>query len=96
MTTPGYALISQVVRAELESKASKSAGESAEQAKAAQEEAAKAQGKPMADDVRIDENSFLINLIDSPGHVDFSSEVRITALRKIVDQRASASLVCDV
>lgn len=67
-----------MARQELEAKASKSAGESAEDAKVAAEAAAAAgeAGKtPKADHVQIDETSFLINLIDSPGHVDFSSEV---------------------
>ena len=67
----------QVTRAELEAKASKSAGETAEEAKASADNAAQAAGDGSAktDRVRIDETSFLINLIDSPGHVDFSSEV---------------------
>lgn len=70
----------QVARQELEAKASKSAGESAEDAKVAADAAAAAataaDGVTKPDHVQIDETSFLINLIDSPGHVDFSSEVR--------------------
>lgn len=69
----------QVARQELEAKASKSAGESAEDAKIAADAAAaaseSADGVAKPDHVQIDETSFLINLIDSPGHVDFSSEV---------------------
>jgi len=69
----------QVARQELEAKASKSAGENAEEAKAAADAAAAAavaaEGAVKPDHVRIDETSYLINLIDSPGHVDFSSEV---------------------
>lgn len=58
----------QVKRAELEAKASKSAGEI--------DDEKKTPGEPQGDDVTIDDTSFLINLIDSPGHVDFSSEVK--------------------
>lgn len=69
-----------MARAELEAKASKSAGETAEEAKIAADAASAAgkaeDGVTKPDHVQIDETSFLINLIDSPGHVDFSSEVR--------------------
>lgn len=69
----------QVARAELEAKASKSAGETVEEAKVAADAASAAskaaEGVVKQDHVQIDETSFLINLIDSPGHVDFSSEV---------------------
>ncbi len=69
----------QIARQELDAKASKSAGENAEEAKAAADAAAAAavatEGALKSDHVQIDESSFLINLIDSPGHVDFSSEV---------------------
>jgi len=42
--------------------------------------AAEANAKPVADDVDINDTSYLINLIYSPGHVDFRYEV-IAALR---------------
>ena len=37
--------------------------------------AAEANTKPVVDDVDINETSYLITLIDFPGHVDFSYEV---------------------